>query len=258
MKMRPIITWKRIVLTAGALVGGTLLALAVPARAQAPAAGFEEANRAYAEGHYAAAAQGFESLVRTRGWSAPLLYDLANSYAQEGRVGLAVVNYERARMLAPRDADIAANLAHVRARAGLPTPPSPWYRTTVAFLSPAGWTWFAIVALWLGAASFFVVRKWHQRRLIQAGVLALVMGMTALAALDISEQNLHRAVVVQSRSAPVRVSPFDSATSESSLSEGDQVAVLGQHGNFVHVRDSRGHTGWVQSSTVQTIIPRNS
>jgi SH3-like domain-containing protein len=74
----------------------------------------------------------------------------------------------------------------------------------------------------------------------------------------VSEQDLKRAVVVQPRSAPVRVSPFDSATSENSLSEGDEVAVLGQHGDFVQVRDGRGQSGWIESNMVQAIFPRTS
>jgi Flp pilus assembly protein TadD len=48
-------------------------------------------------------------------YSADGLYNLANSYARDGKPGLAVLSYERAALLAPDDPDINANLAYVRA-----------------------------------------------------------------------------------------------------------------------------------------------
>src|SRR6202161_2860169 len=50
-------------------------------------------------------------------YSADGLYNLANSYARAGKPGLAVLNYERAALLAPDDPDINANLAYVRTAA---------------------------------------------------------------------------------------------------------------------------------------------
>ena len=47
-------------------------------------------------------------------YSAPALYDLGNFYARAGRPAMAVLNYERARILAPTDPDIQANLSQVR------------------------------------------------------------------------------------------------------------------------------------------------
>jgi tetratricopeptide (TPR) repeat protein len=232
--------------------------LAGPARAEPGSATFDDANRNYAEGHYAAAISDFESVARARGWSAPLLFDLGNAYAQAGSIGRAILSYERARVLAPRDPDIAANLAYVRTRAGLPNPPAAWYRVAAGWLGPASWTWLAAIALWVGVASILAARKWHLRRLAYAAIVALLVAATSLAAVALSDQALGRAVVVQGKGIPVRVSPFDGAASESSLSEGEVISLLGQHGSFVHVRDGRGRTGWVQSATVQTIVPRTS
>src|SRR5580700_12044574 len=53
------------------------------------------------------------------GYSAPALYNLANAYARAGQTGLAVLNYERARLLDPQDPDIDANLRQVREAVGL-------------------------------------------------------------------------------------------------------------------------------------------
>jgi hypothetical protein len=55
----------------------------------------------------------------TSGYSAATLYNAATARAREGKVGAAILNYERARLLAPSDPDIAANLQLVREHAGL-------------------------------------------------------------------------------------------------------------------------------------------
>ena len=53
--------------------------------------------------------------------SAASLYNVGNAYARAGKPGLAVLNYERARLLTPDDPDLAANLATVRRSAHVAT-----------------------------------------------------------------------------------------------------------------------------------------
>jgi tetratricopeptide (TPR) repeat protein len=235
------------------------LAFAGLARAESQGTSFDEANRSYAAGHYAEAAADFESLARTHGWSAPILYDLGNTYAQQGQVGRSILDYERAHLLAPRDPDITANLAYVRATAGLPVPVQAWWETVARWLTPTTWTGLAVSGLWLAWAGFLAARKWRWRRLATTAALAAaVLGGTAVTALLVLDRDLDRAVVVETKSAPIRVSPFDTAASETSVSEGEEVAVIGRHGDFVRVRDGQGRVGWVQSAAVQPIVPRRS
>jgi SH3-like domain-containing protein len=228
------------------------------ARAAAGSASFEEANRAYVQGRYPAAIAAFETLVRTRGWSAPLLYDLANAYAQEGNVGRAVLSYERARLLAPRDSDIAANLALIRTTAGLPLPARPWYRAFARLLSSLAWSVLAAGGLLLAAVAFAAARRLRSRRFAYVAVVAALAGVMCVAAVAILDRELDAAVVVAHKSAPLRLSPFDTAAVEATVGEGEEVAVIGRHGDFVRVRDGQGRAGWVQSSAVQLIVPRPS
>jgi hypothetical protein len=186
------------------------------------------------------------------------LYDLANAYAQEGNVGLSVLNYERAQVLAPRDPDIVANLAYVRAKAGLPAPVQPWYQRFARTFSMTTWTLFAVSGFWLACVAFLARRKWRVRRLLHVAAFATLIGVTTVAAAIVLDRDLDHAVVVERKTAPVRVSPFDTAASEVALSEGEEVSIIGRHGDFVRVRDGQGRRGWVQSSAVQFVVPRRS
>src|SRR5271165_2579987 len=84
------------------------------------------------------------------GYSAAALYNLGNSYARAGKPGLAVLNYERASLLAPNDPDIAANLRFVRASSHLPSESTGRFTRAVTVANPT-------VVSWLGVAGLVVL-----------------------------------------------------------------------------------------------------
>jgi hypothetical protein len=97
------------------------------------------------------------SLAEAR-WSAAALYNLGNSYARAGQPGLAVLNYERARLLAPNDPDIEANLRHVRDAAHLPSETKSVFARTATAVSPAVASWLGVVGVLVLGASVLAGR----------------------------------------------------------------------------------------------------
>ncbi len=90
-------------------------------------AAFDRADRALASGHYSQATQDYQQIIARNGYSAPLLFNLGNAFYREGKWGWAILSYERALWLSPRDPDVAANLQLARQQAGLTTPvPNPF------------------------------------------------------------------------------------------------------------------------------------
>ena len=107
-------------MTRGALVavlaGLVLLGAVSAVRAESPEETFDSACRAYEQGHWDVAADGFRSLLRYGLADWRLEYNLANTEYKRGRLGEAILHYERARRLAPAESDIVANLAIARGR----------------------------------------------------------------------------------------------------------------------------------------------
>lgn len=97
-----------VALAIAAAAGGT--------RAASPEQTFDAACKAYEQGHWDEAADGFQSLVRYGLADWRLEYNLANAEYKRGRLGEAILHYERARRLEPSDLDTAANLAIARAK----------------------------------------------------------------------------------------------------------------------------------------------
>jgi len=73
---------------------------------------FFEANRAYKEGRYMEAIDGYRRLAEKGYATGHLYFNLGNAYFRFGQLGRAILNYKRAQLLIPRDADLNFNLRY--------------------------------------------------------------------------------------------------------------------------------------------------
>jgi hypothetical protein len=194
------------------------------------------------------------------GYSAPALYNLGNSYARGGRPALAVLNYERARLLAPLDPDIRANLRHVRDAAGLPAQTGGWLSRHGRFANPDTMYWLGVLGLSLGGTSLLLRRlakdrpRSRHRGVLTAGA-ALGLLLTVLALWDslATASILAQSVVMQP--SPASASPIQGADPLFTVPQADVVGVRDEHAGFALIRDSQGREGWVASSNLTAIIP---
>ena len=85
-------------------------------RAETPEEIFGRGNDAYAKGDFQAAEEAYRTVLKYGVADARVEYNLGNAAFRLGRLGEAILHYERAFRLAPTDADVAANLALARSR----------------------------------------------------------------------------------------------------------------------------------------------
>ncbi|MGH7295673.1 MAG: tetratricopeptide repeat protein, partial [Polyangiaceae bacterium] len=239
---------------------GLAMGLASPASASTS---LDDANRAFALGHYDEAAAQDEALLARRGYSAPVLFDLGNAYLRAGKPVDAVLAYERARLLSPRDAAIADNLAAARKAAGLAADGGQGglgglgglVERVDHRLSAGEWTWLAFGAFWLalaaggGALLFRRPRGW----LLGAACAGTLVAAIGAAGLVVSSRDLHAGLAMHA--APVLVSPFPSAQSSFALPAGTAVELGRVHDGYVLVRDRAGQSGWVEQAAVAPLVP---
>ena len=188
--------------------------------------------------------------------SAPALYNLANSYARERKPGLAVLNYERASVLAPTDSDILANLRYVRTQAALPPIPGSWFGQVVRWSSPNSSFWLGCAGLLLMAIATLAARSHpasrHALRIATGTGLLLIVATLANAAA--TWPLLHEAVVI-APSTPARVAPVSDAETLFTLPEAQSVAMQSVRASFALVRTSSGREGWVARADLATVLP---
>ncbi|MBR2364822.1 MAG: BatD family protein [Lentisphaeria bacterium] len=77
-------------------------------------ANIQETSRAYDAGNFEAAEKYYRKLLKEGKYSGEILYDLGNTLYRQGRYPEALVSYEQALRLSPRDPDILENLNLVR------------------------------------------------------------------------------------------------------------------------------------------------
>jgi tetratricopeptide (TPR) repeat protein len=74
---------------------------------------YNRANQAYEQEDYYKAIELYERAASTTS-NGQLYYNLGNAYYKSGQIGKALLNYNRARFLTPRDRDINANIQFLR------------------------------------------------------------------------------------------------------------------------------------------------
>ena len=139
--------------------------IALDVAVASPSDDFRAANQLYDAGKFAEAAAAYEKIEPK---TAHVYYNLGNAWFRQGKLGEAILNYERARRLAPRDPDILANLKFAEQRLGVDevnTPPRAiqrFLRSAIASRTASEWSVFELTALWLTVlavgASIFLPR----------------------------------------------------------------------------------------------------
>jgi len=224
---------------------------------------FGAANRQFQAGDFAGAAASYEQILAADGPRAAVLYDLGNSYQRLGKYGPAILAYERARLLTPRDPDLLANLAlaHKAAAAFDEPGPNPRLEVVLTYLSRNEWSWLvAGSALALGSLALLAgVARLPRPGLRQAAVvvaglatLALLAGGTALY-LRRAEANLG---IVLTDAATVRLSPFAQAEALGTPGPGRLVHLGTRQGHFYYIEIPGANLrGWLARKDVAAVTP---
>jgi tetratricopeptide (TPR) repeat protein len=229
----------------------------------------DAANHAYASGSYEEAASLFQRIVDQRGYSAPLCLNLANAEAHAGHPGLALLNYERARYLAPADAEIDHNLQLERKKAGLQPDTYRWWEIMLLSIDWSVWMGcFAagLLLIFLAIVGFSFLPGLSARTNSPAPVLrrvfklvlfigipvCLLLGFIELATLGFNQRI--DGVIVAPKSATVLVSPFDTSDTRGVIPEGELVTVEDRHNEYLWVAARDNAYGWVRASDVAPVI----
>ena len=224
------------------------------------------ANQLYISGHYQEAAQIYEQLLAGGMTDSAVYYNLANSYMEQGDIGRAILNYQRAARLEPRDPDIKANLTFARSlsadvfeiKAGGPV--QSVSRLTKSWLT-LNETAVAALAIWFALAflifAFRGIQPGRIRTSIQAGIvltalLFILVGFSFAARLYM--ENTQPEGVIVAPEIALSSSPGDEFITEFRLTSGDEVRVSETLGNWVHLSGyDQVLDGWIPFDTIEII-----
>jgi len=224
-----------------------------------------KANNLYVNSNFDGAAQIYQQLIDSGYHNADIYYNLGNSYFKLNRISHAILNYERAYLLNPKDEDIEFNLEFARTFTVDRIEPLPvffaisWYRSVRSILTANGW---AVVSLFFLAATlslllvfWFAYGPKIKRISFFIAILSFILMVSSLV---FSKQEKDRitkrnyAIVFQSVVA-VKSSPGDTGKDIFILHAGTKVRVTKALGEWVEVKIADGNKGWLQSIAVELI-----
>ncbi len=230
---------------------------------------FEKANNAFWNGEYQKASELYAELDELGVSDADVYYNWGTAQARLGRLGRAVLMYERALRLDPGHEDALYNLGEVRefiARgasgrghdADIAPEVTAWRAVLDRFTSRSAAIIFLLFHL--GLFAVLLVRRFLRADLprMTLGVLAGVLALLAVlsAAVVAGKWNQHRslneAIVVSEDQVWVVEGP-DSQVKRFELIEGARVEVLDRQRGWIRIHDAQGRDGWVVAESFETI-----
>ena len=225
---------------------------------------FDAANTSYEAGDFAAAQTLYLELAEEYE-SAPLYFNLGNTYYRQNDFVSAILWYERARKLAPADENIKDNLALANARIvdkprteELGDLEASW-REFVYNPEPGAWTFWSILAM-CGAfallAAFLFLKKPGLKRLTFYSGLAIIPVAIFFFILSYLQQNAMKveAAIITSVNVYVKSAPSDTGTDVLILNAGTKVDLIRERKEgWVELKAPNGESGWLQKEHITDI-----
>lgn len=242
-----------------------LFSIIFPASSQDIKSIIAKGNQLYSAGNYEEAINKWEELTESGYEAAPVYYNLGNAYFKSNKIAPAILNFERAKLLAPHDKDINYNLELARTYVVDKIDELPevfyliWYKNIVQLFSSNTWAILALIALvvFLVLFSIYLYAKGYsvKKTMFWLSALFLFIWFGAFA-FSCSGRKLvtdHNKAIVFSPSVTVKSSPDESGTGLFVIHEGTKVTVVDELNEWTEIILSSGTKGWLLSSSIEKI-----
>ncbi len=222
---------------------------------------FENANRAYRESKFEDAVSLYKMLAEKYPSQPAFYFNLGNALHRSGEHGTAILAYERARRLAPRQGDILANLNYARSlleykvedkRLGL----VQLADTLLGFFRAHELNLFALLAVFLGVSSWAFVlffkadTSWGG---IRKTLSMITLIAVALASFKGIQENFFHEAIVTVKEAQVYYGPSVTDQPAFRLGDGLKAYVLDSREGWNRILIPSGESGWIQSDQITKI-----
>jgi tetratricopeptide (TPR) repeat protein len=225
----------------------------------------DSANAAYSRNEFEKAASLYEEILKDKLEAPEVYYNLGNAYYKQGKIGPAIVNYEKAKKLAPDDEDILSNLKYANQKVEDKIEPAPrfflieWKNDIVNMASEKTWSLICIsmlsISLLLFGLYVIAANPLVRKLFFYTGAVLILSSVATFFiakhryALEIES----REAIVLAGSVTVMGSPSEKGTKLFVLHEGTKINILEVSGDWAEIRIANGNTGWLKLEMLGTI-----
>ena len=243
----------------------TILAILLTATVFAQAELLQKANELYTKDQFKQSIEVYNQILMTNLESPELYFNLGNAYFKTGQYTLAILNYERARLLAPDDEDIAFNLqvANQKVVDAIQELPgffiSRWWNSLVNSQTTDTWailSMMSFIVFLIMAGFYFFARTSDVKRITfwSGSFLFLFTVLTwTFAAKQKNRLVNHTFAIVMQPTVTVKSSPSEKGTNLFVIHEGLKVKITDKLGDWVEIRLADGNKGWLLIESIERI-----
>jgi len=222
-------------------------------------------NELYKNNQYQSAIDEYDKLIKNGFEGASLYYNLGNAHYRLGKVGFAILYYEKALKFSPGDEDAKHNLALAKVNIKDKVDELPpffifniWEGMLASF-SVSGWTiivYIIFILVLLCTIAYFFSRTSTQQRvsfLSGVGFSALLILVSILLAVRMNkEYNIKDGIIVENI-VNVKSSPDNSSKDEFVIHEGLKVRLEDKVDDWFKIRLTDGKIGWIMQKSIGII-----
>ncbi|MEE2708722.1 MAG: tetratricopeptide repeat protein [Gemmatimonadota bacterium] len=221
---------------------------------------YRQGNAFYEREQYPEASRTYERIVQQGFHNGFVFYNLGNAHFKQNQIGRAILAYERAARLMPRDRDLQANLEIANQRTiDRLEKPDPWVghrllRSVTVNEVTAATSLLASLLFITGILFVLTDSSTFRRRLFQIGVVvgALFVLCGGTAAIRVYDEGRFEAIIL-SRECEARSGPANSKELLFSLHEGTKVSIVEKRGSWKRIALPDGNEGWVDGESLEEI-----
>lgn len=225
----------------------------------------DSANFAYKKGEFGKAAKIYELILENEIESSEIYYNLGNTYFRLKEIPKAILNYERAKLLAPEDEDINYNLNLVNSFIVDKVNPLPefivftWIKSIRSTFSVNQWSMFSLLLFIISLLIYLLflfsgVALWR-KLFFWSGTLLLIVSIViaGFAIKSRSEIVNNHAAIITTPVATAKSSPDDASTDLFIIHEGTKVIISEELEEWSEIKLLDGSIGWVKSKDFEKI-----
>ncbi|MBA4409631.1 MAG: tetratricopeptide repeat protein [Bacteroidota bacterium] len=243
----------------------TILAIMFTATVLAQGDLIQKANEHYTKEEFTKAIDGYNQILMAGIESPELYYNLGNAYYKTNQFTLAILNFERAKLLAPNDEDIEFNLLVANQKVVDSIQELPgifivrWWNSLINSQTTDTWAVLSIVGFILFLTMtglYFFARTGEVKRVsFWAGCFVIVFTIFSwsFAARQKSRLVNHSYAIVMQPTVTVKSSPSEKGTNLFVIHEGLKVRITDKLGDWVEIRLADGNKGWLLMESIERI-----
>jgi len=224
-----------------------------------------QGDSAYNREMYTEAISNYEAVLDQGLESAQLYYNLGNAYFNINMLPAAILNYERAKVLAPGDADIAFNLNIANNMITDKIEPVPeifyisWWKSLRNSFNLHTWTVVSLgifLLLVMCAGIFFLSRNILMRKFaFWSGIFFILFSIAgfSMTYTKYDIQSKHLEAIVFDPTITVKSSPNQLGKDLFVIHEGTKVFILEEINEWCNIRIANGSDGWLPAASIKRI-----